>query len=139
VEATPELVERLARISIFSQLPPSCLERIASIVVPFEADAGHVLVQPGMVGAGLFLLEEGSVTLSVHDHEVELGPGEFVGELAILDDRAVHTTRVKTKTPTNGYCLSRDAFDELLQTEPAIAVPMLRVLARRLVDTVNRH
>ena len=134
-----DLVERLARISIFSDLEPSCLERIAEIVVPFSTEPGHVLVQPGMVGAGLFLIEEGTVTLSVHNHDIELGPGEIVGELAILDDRSIHTTRVRTKTATSGYCIARDAFDDLLDAQPVIAVPMLRVLARRLVDTVMYH
>jgi len=133
------VLERLAQIPLFSKLDPPALEMVAAIVVPFSTEAGHVLIQPGMVGAGLFLIEEGSVTLSVHNHDLELGPGEMVGELAILDDRAMHTTRVKTTSPVSGYCISRDAFDDLLAAQPIIAVPMLRVLARRLVDTVKHH
>ncbi len=139
ISGVDELLERLAKIPIFSGLEQSCLEHVAKIVVPFSTEAGHVLVQPGMVGAGLFLIEEGEVTLSVHNHDIELGPGEIVGELAILDDRSIHSTRVRTKTPTSGYCIGRDAFDDLLAQQPAIAVPMLRVLARRLVDTVMYH
>jgi CRP-like cAMP-binding protein len=134
-----DVIERLQRISLFSKLDDSCLERVAGILVPFETESGHILVQPGMVGQGLFLIEEGTVRLEVHNHAVELGPGEFVGELAILDDRAVRTTRVRTTSAVTGYCISRDAFDDLLDAEPRIAVPMLRVLAHRLVDTVTYH
>jgi len=133
------VTERLSQISLFSKLDQGGLERVATILVPFETEAGHILVQPGMVGQGLFLIEEGNVRLEVHNHDLELGPGEIVGELAILDDRAVRTTRVKTTSPVKGYCISRDAFDDLLEAEPQIAVPMLRVLAHRLVDTVMYH
>lgn len=136
---TTDLIGHLQRIPLFSRLDEAALEQVAAILIPFETEAGHVLIQPGMVGAGLFLIEEGSAVLSVHNHDIELGPGEIVGELAILDDRAVHTTRVKTTTPVKGYCIGRDAFDDLLDAQPAIAVPMLRVLAHRLVDTVMHH
>jgi CRP-like cAMP-binding protein len=134
-----DVTKRLQQISIFSKLDDAGLAEVAALVVPFETEAGHVLVQPGMVGAGLFIIEEGNVRLTVHNHDVDLGPGEIVGELAILDDRAVHTTRARTTTPVKGYCISRDAFDELLADQPTIAIPMLRVLAHRLVDTVMRH
>src|SRR5438874_2770982 len=89
-------IERLAAIPLFSALERRALEAVAEIVVPFECEPGHILVQAGMVGAGLFLIEEGTALLTVHNHDVVLGPGEIVGELAILDDRAVHTTRVRT-------------------------------------------
>jgi CRP-like cAMP-binding protein len=92
-----------------------------------------------MVGAGLFLIEEGTARLSVHDDEIEVGPGEVVGELALLDDRRVHTTRVRTTSPVKGYCITRDDFEKLLRDEPRIALPMLKVLARRLVDVILHH
>jgi len=134
-----DLIEHLERITLFSKLDRDALADVAAIVIPFSTEAGHILVQPGMVGQGLFVIEEGAATLSVHNHDVELGPGDIVGELAILDDRAVRTTRVRTTTPVTGYCIGRDAFHELLEAQPSIAVPMLKALAHRLVDTVMRH
>ena len=131
--------EHLERIALFSRLDERALDAVAAIAVPFDCEAGHILVQPGMVGAGLFVIEEGTVRLSVHNHDIELGPGEIVGELALLDDRAVRTTRARTSTAVRGYCITRDAFDDLLRDEPQIAVPMLKVLAHRLIDTVARH
>ncbi len=133
------LADRLCNVPLFVDLDLDHLRAVAKLVSEFEAEAGHVLVQPGMVGAGLFLIEEGSATLSVQDRDVELGAGEIVGELALLDDRAVHTTRVRTKTVVRGYCISRDDFDALLHDEPKIAIPMLKVLAKRLVDIVTHH
>lgn len=131
------LADRLSGVPLFADLDQDHLRSVAKLVSEFEAPAGHVLVQPGMVGAGLFLIEEGTARLSVHGREVALGPGEMVGELALLDDRSTHTTRVRTTSPVKGYCISRDAFGELLHSEPGIAIPMLRVLARRLVDVLT--
>lgn len=138
-EPKAELSQRLAGVSLFSGLDAAELEAVAGLIAPFDVPHGHILVQPGMVGAGLFLIEEGSVSLTVQGREVELGPGEFFGELALLDDRAVHTTRVRARTPVSGYCITRDDFAELLRSQPKIALTMLRVLAHRLVDLIATH
>lgn len=136
---TAELVEKLSSVPLFGSLDPGELEAISALVIPFDAPAGHVLVQPGQVGAGLFLIDEGTVALSVHDRTLELGPGEFFGELALLDDRAVRTARVRAKTAVNGYCITRDDFAALIDRDPTIAVYMLKVLAHRLVDVIETH
>jgi CRP-like cAMP-binding protein len=135
----PALADRLCNVPLFADLERDHLKGVAKLVQDFEVPAGYVLVQPGMVGSGMFLIEEGTATLTLHDRNIELGPGEIVGELALLDDRAVHTTRVRTKTPVRGYCISRDDFNVLLHDEPKIALPMLKVLARRLVDMITHH
>jgi CRP/FNR family transcriptional regulator, cyclic AMP receptor protein len=134
-----KMADRLCTVPLFANLEHEHLRAVAKLVVDFDAPAGHVIVQPGMIGAGLFLIEEGKATLTVQDREIELGPGEIVGELALLDDRHVHTTRVKTATPVKGYCITRDDFETLLRDEPKIAIPMLKVLAKRLVDLVTHH
>jgi CRP-like cAMP-binding protein len=141
MSATPDrdLTTKLGAVSLFGALAGADLASIATLVSPFEAHPGHVLVQPGMVGSGLFLIEEGTVTLTVQDRELELGPGEFFGELALLDDRAVRTTRVRARTPVRGYCINRDDFIALLEAEPKIALVMLRVLAHRLVDLITHQ
>jgi CRP-like cAMP-binding protein len=135
----PQLAERLAAIPMFSSLDSDHIQTVCGVVLPFDAPAGHVLVQPGMVGAGLFLIQDGAVTLTVQNKELELGPGEFFGELALLDERAVRTTRVRAKSAVSGYAINRDDFIKLLEAEPKIAVAMLKVLAHRLVDLIATH
>ena len=135
----PALADRLCSVPLFAGLDRDHLRSVAALVEEFEAPAGHILVQPGFVGSGMFLIEDGTAELSAHDRTVELGPGEIVGELALLDDRKVHTARVRTKTAVSGYCISRDDFEKLLHDEPKIAVPILKVLAKRLVDEITHH
>lgn len=138
-EQQAQVPDRLSAVPLFAQLEADELRAVAGVVVPFDAPAGHVLVQPGMVGSGLFLIEEGKVTLSAHDRDLELGAGEFFGELSLLDERAVRTMRVRAQTPVRGYCIARDDFTELLVQEPKIALAMLKVLAHRLADVIAPH
>jgi CRP-like cAMP-binding protein len=134
-----QLADRLCAVPMFADLERDHLRSVAKLVSEFEAPSGHILVQPGLVGAGLFLIEEGTARLSVHDDEIDIGPGEMIGELALLDDRAKHTARVKTTSEVKGYCITRDDFITLLHDEPRIAVPILKVIAKRLADLILHH
>ncbi|MGH2756218.1 MAG: Crp/Fnr family transcriptional regulator [Actinomycetota bacterium] len=130
--STAEQISKLRAVPLFAGLNDEALAQILEHATDFEAAPGHVLVQPNQPGAGLFVIEEGSVTVELKDRKIELGEGEFFGELALLDESAVHGARVCAATPLRALAISRDRFDELLENEPSIAKSMLRVLARRL-------
>jgi CRP-like cAMP-binding protein len=68
---------------------------------------------------------------------VELGPGDFFGELALLVPEATRVARVRAATPVRCFAIGRSQFGELIEQEPSIALAMLRALARRLVDTMT--
>ena len=79
------LVAKLRAIPIFADLDDEALARVGAVVTEFEAPAGHVLTQPGQEGSGMFILEEGTVTVELpRGAIITLEPGEFFGELAIL-------------------------------------------------------
>ena len=124
--------DRLRQIPLFAELSDAALERILACATEFEARHGHVLVQPDHPGAGLFVIEEGTATVELRDRKIELGPGEFFGELALLDERATHTGRVCASTELRCLAIARDDFDGLLQDEPKMAIAMLKALAHRL-------
>jgi len=128
------VMDRLSAIPLFSEVEPESLERVADLVTEFEAPAGHVLVQPGQPGAGMFVLEEGTVSVELPGRTLELGPGEFFGELSILADGIVRTARVRCTSAVRCLAISRSDFARLLPEEPRIALAMLPVLARRLVE-----
>jgi CRP-like cAMP-binding protein len=130
--STEEQIAKLRAVPLFAGLNDEALAQILEHATDFEAAPGHVLVQPNQPGAGLFVIEEGSVTVELKDRKIDLGEGEFFGELALLDEKAVHGGRVCAATPLRALAISRDQFDELLENEPTIAKSMLRVLARRL-------
>lgn len=129
-------VEKLRSIPLFAGCSDESLRSLLGIATEFEADTGHVLIQPNQPGAGLFVLEEGSVVVERSGRRIDLGAGEFFGELALLDERA-HTGRVSATSRIRCLAIRRDDFDRLLDAEPKLAVAMLRTLARRLAQTAT--
>ena len=124
--------ERLRRVPIFSGLDDADLDLVAAAAAPFEVEAGHVLVEPHQPGSGMFVLVDGEVEVDLPGGAVvTLGPGEFFGELSLLAD-VDRIARVRARTRLTGFAIARRAFREMLDAEPAIAVRMLEVLARRL-------
>jgi CRP/FNR family transcriptional regulator, cyclic AMP receptor protein len=132
-------VDRLRTIPLFAELGDDSLARVAGVLSEFEVPEGHVLIQPGHEGAGMFVLEEGSVTVEIPGGgSVELGAGEFFGELSILGPGIVRTARVRAATPVRCLALARADFAAILESEPRIAAAMLPVLARRLAGLESR-
>ena len=132
-----EAVEKVRAIPLFAGLDDDALERVVSLFSEVEAPAGQVIVEHGHAGSGMFLLEEGTVSVEIPSGPVELGPGEFFGELSILADDVPRTARVRSTTPIRALVIGRPDFGRLLENEPRIAVAMLPVLAHRLADTLG--
>ena len=127
-------MERLRNIPLFSQLSDDLLRRVLEHASEFEPAKGHVLVERTQPGTGLFVIEEGTVTVELLDGTRELGPGEFFGDLALLLDDERHKARVCAGSDLRCLAIRRDDFDMLLEKEPSIAVTMLKTLAGRLAD-----
>jgi CRP-like cAMP-binding protein len=120
---------------MLSGLPFDALERLADSASEFEVAAGHVLIQQHQPGTGLLILTHGEVTVDLGAQSVTCVAGECIGELSLLLDHVVHVARVRAATDVRGFAIGRADFDRLLERDPRIAVPLLRVLARRLAET----
>jgi len=133
-----ERASKLCRISLFADLAAEALHRIAGLMTEFECPAGMILMQAGAPGSGLLLIEDGTVVVSTGYGDVELGPGECVGELALLDERGTHAARVRARTDVKGFAIDRSHFIEMLAAEPKISLALTRVLAHRLADAIHK-
>jgi len=121
-------------VPLFAGLSDERLHRVAEAATPFEVEHGYVLAERAQPGSGMFVILDGNVEVDVPDHEpIVIGPGEFFGELSLLTD-APRVARVHAATPVRGLAIGRSVFTDLLHDEPGIAVAMLPVLARRLVE-----
>jgi len=85
VDADP--VSALRAISLFADLDDDALTDLAAWTTRVEAPAGTVLVEVGQPGAGLFVIEDGEVMVELAGRTVRRGPGDVVGEIALLTDR----------------------------------------------------
>jgi CRP/FNR family transcriptional regulator, cyclic AMP receptor protein len=130
--------ESLRAIPMFAALDDEALWHVAQLATEIELPAGHVLVQPGQEGSGLFIVVDGTANVELPGGSaVTSSGGDFIGELSLLVDDLVHTVRVRAATPMRCLALGRDDFARLLETYPQIAVSMVKVLAERLAATDN--
>jgi CRP-like cAMP-binding protein len=128
-----ERVEQLRSSDLFAELDDDALARVASEVTVYQAPADTVLIESGVPASGLFVVVEGTVAVDTHDgREHQLGTGQAFGELSLLAGTP-RTGRVWAKTDVRALALDRAEFEKILETEPAVARALLRVLARRLV------
>jgi CRP-like cAMP-binding protein len=133
-----ERASKLCAVSLFASLDEEALHRIAGLMTEFDAPRGRILMQAGAPGSGVLIIEEGTVVVSTRRGDVELGTGECVGELALLDERGKHAARVQAKTDVNGFAIDRVHFMDMLGAEPKISLALLRILAHRLADAIHK-
>ncbi|HJY31598.1 MAG TPA: cyclic nucleotide-binding domain-containing protein [Actinomycetota bacterium] len=129
-----DTVGLVRKVPMFAELDDDEMTWVADLATEFEVAAGFVLLERGQPGSGMFIITDGTVTVQLPQGPVELGPGEFVGELPLLADGITRIARVRAKTPVRALAISRAAFSELLERQPSVAVRMLPVLARRLAE-----
>jgi CRP-like cAMP-binding protein len=95
--------------------------------------AGRVLIEARAPGTGMFVIDEGTVTVHPRDSEpVELGPGEVVGEIALLTADGTRTARVQAITDVRCLSLDRATLQQALEEEPKFATALLESAAGRL-------
>ena len=110
------------------------LARVAACAAEVTREAGQVLALPDDPGSGMYVIREGTVAVELRTGTIELGPGDFFGELALLVDDGARVARVRATTPVRCVSIPRDDFIALVETEPSFALHMLRELARRLAE-----
>jgi CRP-like cAMP-binding protein len=130
----PGRIDRLRAVPLCAALDEDALARLAALGTEVEARAGQVLTRANDPGAGMFVVEDGTVVVELRSRTIEFGPGEFFGELSLLVPDARRIARVRAKSDARLLAVSRADFAELLESEPRIAVAMLPVLAQRLID-----
>lgn len=129
-----DTVRLVRNVPIFAELDDEEVRWVADLATEFDVPAGFVLIEHGQPGSGMFIITAGTVTVELPHGPVDLGPGEFVGELPLLADGIARVARVRAKTVVEGLAIGRTAFAELLEREPRVGARMLPVLARRLAE-----
>ncbi len=132
--AAPDRGDELRALPLFAGLAEESIERIAAIATEIDVPAGQVLVQRNEPGTGMYVVLEGAVVVELRGKTVNLGPGEFFGELSLLVPGATRGARVRASTATRCLAISRREFAALLESDHPLALAMLGTLAARLRD-----
>jgi len=129
---TVDLVLALGRLQPFSELSPEELLGVSSIAERRVFDAGKLLFAEGDEADGLYAVGAGEIVVERGGRELaRLGPGEVVGELAVLDG-APRTASVRAATHVEAFFVAQADFLELCDASPALVKNLLRSMARRL-------
>jgi CRP-like cAMP-binding protein len=113
---------------LFAQFDEATLERVAGPFSEVEFPANHVLIESRIPGAGLFVICDGTVIVEARGAERELGRGDVVGEISLVEDDGLRRARVVSKTPLRCLALDRAGFERLAEAEPQVA-DAIRALA----------
>ena len=122
----------LTRVPLFADLPKRQLRRLAKQTGVYEYEQGAPLVTEGTQGHTLFVILEGTVKVVRRGRTLRrLGPGEFFGDVAVLDHRP-RSASVLAESPVQCMVLHREELRALAEEEPAVAWHLLETLAGRL-------
>ncbi len=124
----PQLI---GRVPLFADLDPAIKERIARLTRPRFALPDETIVRRGDRGEAMYFIASGAVSVLVHGHSIELGSGQFFGELALLTGQPRNADVVAL-----GYCrlleLKARDFQELLGRNAQLKATIEQVAAERL-------
>ncbi len=132
--------QQLRAIPFFRNLPAGALEAVASQLQHEHHVRGDVIFREGEAGETMYLVVSGQVEVLAGADQAPLaalGPGSFVGELALLLGEPRSAT-LRVVADTTLWSLHRRDLDVLLTEHPVIGVELSRELGRRLVAT-NRQ
>lgn len=135
-------IELLARVPLFEGLSRAHLGRVASLAEHTTYNAGRVIVKRDEPGRAFYVIVEGTAKvvkgkIVTARREAELGPGDFFGELALLDGDPRAATVIAATSLTT-IRIERAGFRHLLREEPELALKVLEGMARRtrkILDT----
>lgn len=136
------LEHRLRLIPLFRDLPEKSLRSIASRLKREQYSQGAVIFREGDHGDAMYLVESGQLEVSTGSEEAPeplayLGPGSFVGEIALLLGQPRSAT-LKVVIDADLWVLQKRDLEELLAEYPSIALRFTRELGHRLVTTSHQ-
>ncbi|TMJ96406.1 MAG: cyclic nucleotide-binding domain-containing protein [Actinobacteria bacterium] len=132
-----DMIEGLARISLFADLARPQLEAILHTYDEELFPEGQRILRQGLSGSGLYIVLDGEAAILINGEErLRHGRGEFFGEVSSLLGEAP-TADVVAATPLRCLVVPGPEVRRFLLDNPPVAVRMLEAEARRLATTLQ--
>jgi CRP-like cAMP-binding protein len=138
VEKTrPDIVESLARLTLFADLTPAQIESIAHRFDEEVFAAGQRILRTGLSGSGLFVIIDGGAVIRIDGQErARFGPGEVFGEIGVLTGELPNAD-VEAATLLRCLEIPGAEVEPFLIEFPRVMFRMLQAEARRLRITTE--
>ena len=122
----------LRAVPLFVGLDEDELEAVGALCDEIDVPAGKELTREETFGNEFFLILEGQVRIHRAGKTIKvLGPGDFLGEIALID-HGRRTATATCETACRLLVLGHREFHSLLDQQPDIRVNILEALARRV-------
>lgn len=133
-----ELISHLGEVPLFSRCSKRDLQAVTRHIEVVDVGNGTQLIAQGQAGDAFYVLLAGRAVVRRNGRKVgELGPGDYFGELALLDP-APRNADVVALTDIVLARLDAGSFRTMLQSVPAMNERLLAGLARRIRDADRR-
>jgi CRP/FNR family cyclic AMP-dependent transcriptional regulator len=124
--------ELLGACPLFRGVTGDDLMAVGNRSVEVDFPAEHVIARQGEIETGFFVVIDGHVRVVRDGDEIaRLGPGEFFGEMSVIDGLP-RTAMVVTIEPTRCLALASWEFERLVLDHPTIGLAIMRGLSARL-------
>ncbi len=129
---TDAKLDLLKRVPLFAKLGRRELAEIEQLSEEIDVEAGRQLLREGDFAREFFVIVEGAVEIN-HGGQVvaNLGPGDFLGEIALVDG-GTRTATATTAAPTKLLLLGHREFHSLMGRNPSVQTAVLQALAHRV-------
>jgi CRP/FNR family cyclic AMP-dependent transcriptional regulator len=125
------LQAQLKGVPFFSGLSKHELDAVAREVDELDFPAGRVLIRQGEFGHEFFVIVEGAAEVLQGDAVIaQMGPGDFFGELALLDEDK-RTATVTATSPMSLIVMTRSSFRSLDRTDPGVHAAVCKAIEDR--------
>jgi CRP-like cAMP-binding protein len=127
-------INALGRIPLFSELSKKELVFLARMTTEVDVREGSTLVRQGEMGREAMIIESGTAVVRRNNRKIDdIGPGDFFGEMSLIDHMPRNADVVATSDMTVLVMDSRE-FSTVLDTYPKVAVKILKTVVERLVE-----
>ena len=136
---TTDISAALARVPLFDGISDESMNLLVAVTGEVDFDAGQYIVLQGQVGTGLYFIVDGAARVLRGTEEIaSLGPGDFFGELAVIDQMP-RSASVQASERTR--CLAVASWDllDLIETDPKFSLNLIKGLVTRLREQGFQH
>jgi CRP-like cAMP-binding protein len=136
--AMPAPIDLLKNVPLFARVDDRGMKLLAASFTERSFKDGSALTSEGQGAAGFFVIETGSAVVTIDGaHRRTLGPGDYYGEIALVDG-GLRSATITATSDGKAYGLSAWQFRPLVEENTTIAWPLLEALAGRIREIEAR-